>query len=92
MKQSLVLMWAIFVFLAAKPFKNENLNPVVEEPQMPGTPVEVDEINTAPNPTAGENQSDVFRGSTINVKKSKMEQESREKDKKNVPQNDKEEL
>lgn len=92
MKQSLVLMWAIFVFLAAKPFENENLNPVVKEPKMPGTPVQVDEINTAPNPTAGENQSDVFRGSTINVKKSKMEQEAREKEKNKVPQNIKEEL
>lgn len=85
-------MWAIFVFLAAKPFKNENLNPVVEEPQMPGTPVQVDEINTSPNPTAGENQSDVFRGSTINVKKSKMEQEARDSKKKGIPLNDKEDL
>ena len=74
MKNMLILGWALFLMMAAKPFKNENLNPVIDEPQMPGTPVEVKDINTSPNPTAGENQSEVFRGSTINIRKSKMEE------------------
>lgn len=76
MKNWIVLIWAIFLLVAAKPFKNENLNPIVEDPQMPGTPTEVKEINTSPNPTAGENQSEVFRGSTINVKKSNLDEKN----------------
>ncbi len=73
MKFIFIALGAVALLLAAKPFKNENLNPVVEEPQMPGTPVKVKELNTSPNPTAGKNKSDTFRGSTINVKKSKFE-------------------
>jgi hypothetical protein len=80
MKNFLILGWALFLMMAAKPFKNENLNPAIQEPQMPGTSVEVKEFNPSPNPTAGENQSDVFRGSTINLEKSDMEKMEEEPD------------
>lgn len=84
MKLLFISAGAVFLLLAAKPFKNEKLNPVIEEPRMPGTAVELNEINTAPNPTAGENASETFRGSTINVKKSKLDEKSGEKKKKSL--------
>lgn len=84
MKFVFISAGAVLLLLAAKPFKNENLNPVVEEAQMPGTPVEVKKINPAPNPTAEENQSEAFRGSTINVKKSKFDVKPGEKKKKSL--------
>lgn len=84
MKFIFISAGAVLLLLAAKPFKNEKLNPVIEDPRMPGTALELDEINTAPNPTAGENESDSFRGSTINVKKSKLKEKSGEQKKKSL--------
>lgn len=43
-------------------FENPNNNPNIEEAQMPGTPVPVDELNTSPNPTPVNNESEKFRG------------------------------
>lgn len=57
------LVAAYFVLAGQTTLKNEKLNPAVEEKEL-----QLEEMNPSPNPTPLENESDVFRGSTINHK------------------------
>lgn len=55
------LVAAYFVLAGQTTLKNEKLNPLAEEKEL-----QLEEMNPSPNPVPQENESDVFRGSTIN--------------------------
>jgi hypothetical protein len=54
-----ILMISAFYFLIT------GASEVIQLPNMPSTVTPIENINTAPNPTPSENESEEFRGSTI---------------------------
>jgi hypothetical protein len=60
-----IIITFAFLFISslqANTVKRSNLAPTVVQPEMPGTPVEIEELKSSPNPLPGENASEKFRG------------------------------
>jgi hypothetical protein len=57
----LIITLIIMMTSGAYAFKNKKLNPIIQEPTMPGTTVPVEDLRTSPNPTPAELESDKSR-------------------------------
>jgi hypothetical protein len=80
MKYFLILFF-IMIAVGTSVFKNKKLNPIIQEPTMPGTTVPIEDLRTSPNPTPAELESDKSRG----ILKTEDKEEQQEGDQQLVP-------
>lgn len=60
----------------------------MNEPRIPGSQVPLEELNTAPAPTPGENESEKFRGTLLKKPEKKEKKQAQESKASEEPKGD----